>query len=172
MLIEIPTMNEDKNYIKYLLSLYSCSRVQGILVSQPLSRDQQKDAHTFWTEYGHRIRERINDDAKLEALLKIILPQYNGDSVTIFRGENKKRYENSRIGFCWTSDIDTARMFARGLNSYRFGGVLLRHTFHPDQIIAGPSPHSFYLGENEFTIAPSSLKQNSVELLESYPPIL
>lgn len=159
---------EPKNYVKKLLSQHSCSAVQEILVKQNLSEEQQQDVHTFWTESGHRIREKLRDDIGLEQILQRILPPYTGENLTLYRGENKKRYDNKSIGFCWTPDKEIAQMFASGLNSHTFGGLLLQYTFQEKQIIAGPSAHSRYLGENEYTIAVSSLDFDKIIILESY----
>lgn len=163
-------MDNVNNIIEELLDSCTSSQIRERLSSQSLSSAQKERAHTYWTECGHRLRERINDDDCLEAILIKVLPRYDGAGMVLFRGENLKRYTDKTVGFCWTSNVKMARMFARGLNSYLYGGVLLQYSFKPNEIIAGPSSHSDYLGENEFTVAPSLLIHSNILRLESFPP--
>lgn len=160
----------QKNYVKELLTQNSCQAVQNILLEQELSSEQQRDIHTFWTECGHRVREKIDNDTHLESILRKTLPAYLGSQITLYRGENVERYRNQRIGFCWTKGQETARMFARGLNSRPTGGVLLECCFDAGQIIAAPSQHSIYLGEHEYTVSPSTIYPSQITIVESYPP--
>jgi hypothetical protein len=109
---------------------------------------------TYWIEGGHRIREQVADDCLLVCLLRHLLPPYRGEATTLFRGENIERFEAGRVGFAWSSHIEVARMFGRGLNSVPGGGVLLRARFEPTAIICGSLAHSQYLGEDQCTIDP------------------
>ncbi|MES2728988.1 MAG: hypothetical protein V4621_02670 [Pseudomonadota bacterium] len=161
---------EPKNHVKKLLAQNSCRSVQDILLGQELTTEQKEDVHTFWTECGHKVREKVKNDLQLELLLKRTLPAYTGSKITLYRGENIERYKNQKIGFCWTENQKTARMFARGLNSQPTGGVLLECCFEKEQIFAAPSPHSVYLGEYEYTVAPSTINFNQITILESFPP--
>ena len=165
-----PESKEPKNYVKKLLAQNLCQSVQNILLEQNLSAEQQEDVHTFWTEYGHRVREKMRDDLRLEHILRKTLPVYLGPKITLYRGENIERYRNQRIGFCWTENRETARIFARGLNSQHVGGILLKYYFETAQIIAAPSKHSVYLGEHEYTVAPSTICFSQIIVVESYPP--
>jgi hypothetical protein len=162
---------EHKNYIKALLSRRTCSEVQAILSNGVLSGGQMRDAHSFWTEFGHKIRKKINNDIFLEGLLRKVLPKYSGAGITLYRGENTDRYNQGNIGFCWTESLKVAQMFASGLNACVSGGLLLKGNFSPQQIISGPSAHSVYLGEMEYTIAPSKLRLESIFVLKSYDQI-
>jgi hypothetical protein len=121
---------------------------------------------TYWIEAGHHIREQIADDQLLVRLLRHLLPPYEGESINLFRGENRNRWESTIIGFAWTANIDTARMFGSGLNSVGLGGVLLRARFEPEAIISGPNAHSSYLGENQFTIDPFA--ETAISVAEFY----
>lgn len=167
---ENPSCDEPKNYVKKLLKENCCQSVQNILLQQELSAEQRADVHTFWTECGHRVREKIKDDLHLEFILKNTLPTYSGSKITLYRGENIERYKSQRVGFCWTENKETARMFASGLNSQPTGGLLLECCFDKEQIIASPSRHSIYLGEHEYTVAPSTIYFNKIIILESFPP--
>ncbi|OQW50196.1 MAG: hypothetical protein A4S15_00940 [Candidatus Raskinella chloraquaticus] len=123
--------------------------------------------HTYWTVAGHRIRAQIDDDKVLISLLRLILPLYVGPGRTLYRGENLDRWNSRRIGLCWSDKIETARMFGRGLNATGAGGVLLQWQASNHAIIAGPSAHSPYLGESEYTLDLSETSE--IEEIEQYP---
>lgn len=123
--------------------------------------------HNYWTVAGHHIRAQIDDEKVLISLLRLILPPYVGPSRTLYRGENLDRWTSRRIGVCWTENADTARMFGRGLNATGAGGVLLQCRASDSAIIAGPSDHSLYLGESEYTLDLS--KTSQIEAIEQYP---
>ncbi len=167
---EKPGDEYPKNYVKKLLKQNRCLSVQNILLEREISAEQKEDVHTFWTECGHRVREKIKSDLRLELILRNALPAYTGVKITLYRGENIERYSQQKVGFCWTENQETARMFARGLNSQPTGGILLQYTFDREQIIAPPSKHSIYLGEHEYTIAPSTICFNKMTIIESFTP--
>jgi len=98
--------------------------------------------HTLWVEKGHRIREQVLDDGLMVGALRMLLPAYEGSGLKLFRGENAGRWKEQLCGFAWTPNEDTARMFARGLNSIYVGGVLLSTEAPAEAIIAGPNKHS------------------------------
>lgn len=123
---------------------------------------------TYWIEAGHRIREQANDDPLLTKLLRLLLPQYQGESITLYRGENLVRWQSGSVGFAWSQNIETAEMFGRGLNSLMGGGLLLQGFFRPEAIISGPNGHSEYLGEHQFTVDPSL--GEDIKVLKTYPP--
>ncbi len=115
------------------------------------------------------MREQLNDDKALVILLRLWLPSYVGPAITLFRGENLDRLLCNHVGLCWTPVIETARMFAEGLNAVNSGGVLLRCDVDSTAIIAGPSAHSLYLNEMEYTVDPSLL--TNVRVVEQYPTV-
>lgn len=122
---------------------------------------------TYWVEGGHRVREQLGDDRQLVQLLRKVLPPYTGAPVELFRGENAQRCSQGLIGLAWTPDREVAEMFGRGLNAVPGGGVLLRGVFDAGAIICGPSAHSRYLGEGQFTIDP--FLPVALDVLERYP---
>ncbi|HED2431461.1 hypothetical protein I5398_01105 [Citrobacter freundii] len=124
--------------------------------------------HLFWIVSGHFIRERIGNDEKLLDLLRAFLPPYDGDGMFLFRGENIDRFNDSRIGFCWTQTQKKAEQFARGLNACGKGGILLKAWVPAASILAGIHPHSVNLGENEITVDSTGIEQ--IEIIRQYPP--
>lgn len=123
---------------------------------------------TSWVTHGGRIREDIGDDKLLVQLLREVLPRYEGPSLTLYRGESWERFQDSRIGLCWSSQRHTAEMFGQGLNAYYpGGGVLLSATVDATAILSGPGKHSRWLGEAEYTIDPHRLTE--LEVLQRYP---
>jgi hypothetical protein len=109
--------------------------------------------HSYWVERGFRVRAKVGNDALMLAALRILLPLYSGPNQFLYRGENLDRWIERRIGFAWTSQKNTAQIFAEGLAATEgSGGILLSAKIPADAIIAGPNDHSKYLGEEEYTI--------------------
>lgn len=134
-----------------------------------LTNGAKKEFHSVWIEFGAKIRIQVGDDRMLTHLLRSLLPEYHGEGLRLYRGENADRYAEGHIGFCWTPEIKKAQMFGRGLNAWHgTGGVLLSAMVDHASIIAEPNAHSIYLGEHEYTIDPFSL--SNVEMLDRYPP--
>lgn len=113
--------------------------------------------HSEWTARGHHIRHQIGDDRLVCQLLRHMLPRYTGPSMRLYRGENLQRFREGKIGFCWTPRYKVAADFASVLNAGSGGGVLLSTTAQPEAILAGPSAHSSWLGEDEYVVDPSLL---------------
>ena len=141
--------------------------VDAVLNSEPVTLKLQNEFHTIWTVKGHQIRLDVDDDSMLADFLWRMLPKFDGHSPSLYRGENRMRWRLGRIGFSWSTNLDTARMFARGLNAVGSGGVVLELAAKSDCIIAGPSSHSLYLNESEYTVDPRKL--GHVTALEEYP---
>jgi hypothetical protein len=129
---------------------------ESVAASKQHSPPSLTDFETYWIEAGHRIREQIDDDRLLCILLRRALPKYEGEAVTLFRGENIGRWKLGLVGFAWTEQLEVARMFGRGINAIQTGGVLLKTTFEPSSIISGPNKHSQYLCETQFAVDPIS----------------
>ncbi|KAJ9430446.1 hypothetical protein PMI39_023055 [Pantoea sp. YR343] len=163
--------SKSSNERKFLDFIHSRNRwaefVKSINNSEPASIAMKESFHSKWIESGAFIREKINNDLILLELLTLLLPPYSGASLVLYRGENMERFDEGRIGFCWTQDISIAEMFGSGLNAYKSPGLLLRAEAPACSILAGPNDHSRYLGENEFTVNPSLL--SSISVIETYP---
>ena len=156
-------------------NVYKIYTEQGIwrqkvdeLIDMPIDEELSANLHSAWGVYGHHIRSQVANDPLLIRFLRKCLPKYQGDlAVKLYRGENKKRYEDMNIGLCWTTKYEVARMFARGLNAIHFGGVLLECTCDPHRIISGPSDHSQRLGEIEYTVDVIGL--SGISVAQSFP---
>ena len=141
----------------------------SVLNTDNLGCDFQERLHLEWTVRGHRIRQSFANDGKLIAFLRRGLPPYYGSNLVLYRGENLGRLRDGIIGLSWTTSEATARIFGRGLNTIHEGGVLLKTVASSEAIIAGPSQHSLYLNESEFTVEPALLSK--VETIDRFDPI-
>lgn len=154
----LDTVYEQSSWLPFLERMSS----QG-LITQAL----QKAFHTKWIESGHFIRSQIKDDKAVAHLLSKLMPQYDGEGLIVFRGENERRFNSGQIGFCWTSNPEVAEMFARGLNACQSQGLLLQAYAPSESIFSGPNEHSHYLGESEVTVDPALLK--NIQIISYYP---
>ena len=129
-----------------------CDLVKTLIITPPLDCAVADRFHDQWHVCHHYIRQLVDDDALLMDMLWVWLPRYEGAARTLYRGENIDRFESGCIGTAWTDKEETASMFASGLNAGGKGGAILRTLAPVASIIAGPSAHSIYLGEFEFTL--------------------
>lgn len=143
-------------------------RATLLLADSRVDRDAKEQFGTHWIVAGHHIRAQVADDRLPVRLLRHMLRAYEGGPMELFRGENRQRLADGRLGMAWTPNIETARMFGRGLNAIWSGGVLLRAHVEPDAIISGPNGHSSYLGEEQFTVDPFAVR--SLSKIEVFPP--
>lgn len=134
---------------------------------QKFEHDVANSFATYWIEAGHKVREQVADDQLLCVFLRTILPRYEGAPLALYRGENLSRWKAGCIGLAWTKNIGVARMFATGLNAVCTGGVLLKATFDSSAIICGPNAHSVYLGEEQYTVDPTSARE--LTSIEQFP---
>lgn len=134
----------------------------------PSSRELCATFHTQWHVCHHRLRELVEDDCLLLDVAWVWLPRYEGADLDLYRGENIERFEAGQIGSAWSDKQETAKTFASGLNAVGKGGVILRAVVPAQDIIAGPSAHSFYLGESEFTV--DTRKLGVIASIERFPP--
>lgn len=123
--------------------------------------------HTLWTVNGGHLRRNIEDDGLVLAVLILALPGYEGNGLTLYRGECRFLYDKNKIGFCWSPDVDVASMFASGLNAQESGGVLLKAYAPASAILAEPNDHSVkQMREFEYTCNPRLLQD--IEVVECF----
>lgn len=140
-----------------------------LLDQHNLPPDAIEQFRTYWIEAGHHMREQIRNDRMLVRLLRHLLPYEGEEALNLFRGENRYRWESGVSGLAWTTNLETARMFASGLNAVSSGGVLLKVLLEPAAIISGPNDHSSYLGESQFTVDPFAI--TAIFAMEFFPAI-
>ena len=133
----------------------------------PASSSEAENFHNHWHVCHHYLRKLVADETAVLNMLWVWLPRYKGSDLVLYRGENWDRLEAGQLGIAWTDAIETARIFAKGLNATGKGGALVRAEAPASAIIAGPSTHSVYLGESEFTVDPRNLI--ATEVLERFP---
>ena len=141
------------------------------IANSNINLDLAKDkVHTLWTVNGGHLRRKIKDDNLVATVLGIVLPGYNGEGLTLYRGECRFLYESGQSGFCWTPKIEVAIKFARGLNSIESGGVLLKAYAHRMAILAAPNEHSVkQMKEYEYTCNPHLFE--CIELVNTYEKV-
>ncbi len=123
--------------------------------------------HTLWTVNGGHLRRKVSDDKLLLSILLKSLPSYSGNALTLYRGECQFLYDENKVGFCWTPDINVAKKFAKGLNAIESGGVLLKAHASTEAILSAPNDHSInQMEEIEYTCNPELL--DNVEVIEYY----
>lgn len=133
------------------------------LASLPPSSIELAEAfHTQWHVCHHFLRELVDDDDLLLDVAWVWLPRYQGPSLDLFRGENIDRFDAGRVGSAWSDRREMAEVFASGLNAIGQGGAILYSKVPAASIIAGPSAHSLYLEESEFTIDTRKLEHITV----------
>lgn len=135
----------------------------------PGSDELARRFHDQWHVCHHFVRKIIDDDALILDMLWTWLPRHDGPGLTLYRGENLQRLGMERVGFAWSDNMVTAHMFASGLNAVNGGGALLRAEVPPSAVIAGPSRHSLWLGESEFTVDPRRLAR--IELVARFAEV-
>lgn len=129
--------------------------------------DVRNSFRSFWDEHGWTIRMKVADDSALCDVLRNLLEPYKGPHLILYRGEIAAQREQEIYGISWTTDIQVARMFARGLNCLPpDGGVLLKSLVSAEAIISSPSEHSKRLDEYEFVVDPRGL--NEVRTMERF----
>lgn len=114
---------------------------------------QKEKIQSLWMAYGGDLRARIKDDASILRVLRKALPAYDGQGLTLYRGESWFLFDQNKIGFCWTTSEAVATSYAKGLNAVESGGVLLKCHAPPAAILAAGQ----HAQENVFICDPGQL---------------
>lgn len=113
------------------------------------------DLRWFWITYGFHVAESLKGDLILIDLFKRHHPPYAGGAVALYRGELAERHHRHIYGFAWTPNRTVAQMFASRRQSLGEGNsVVLQLIASPEMIVAVPTQHSSYLGEDEYLVDP------------------
>jgi hypothetical protein len=144
-------------------------QLKAAIQRPPTALDMSTGFHTQWHVCHHFLRELVANDDLMTDFAWAWLPRYRGPGLVLYRGENVDRFESGNIGSAWSDKVETAEMFASGLNNEGKGGLVLRTSAPAQAIIAGPSDHSAnWLQENEFTV--DWRKLGNIEQIQSFLP--
>jgi hypothetical protein len=110
------------------------------------------DVLSFWHEHGFHIADSLKADRIIVDVLRRFLPPYTGIGLTLYRGELELRHKESSYGISWTCNLHTARVFASRREQLEGPGVVLKMQTSPEMIVAAPTDHSHYLGEDEYVV--------------------
>lgn len=135
-----------------------------------LSDAFKRELGGVWVLHGSMIRNGVNDDVLLAQALRNILPPYQGEGLTLFRGEgaNNRRYR--RYGLCWTSDRAVADYFAHdSAKSYRNGAVVLQADVPREAIVASVHELDPENGEYEYLVDRRFLRPEMISVLDRIP---
>ncbi|GAN69843.1 hypothetical protein [Acetobacter orleanensis] len=123
---------------------------------------------TEWTTRSHLIREAFADDNLLKAVLWNVLPPYRGNDLIIWRGEQTARFNAGIIGFNWSTDKNSADIFASGLcTTYSGGGILLKAKVSAKGVISGYGNHTIDPSEKGIVVDPEHIIE--IEEIAIYP---
>lgn len=106
---------------------------------------------SFWISYGFHLARSLNGNYILTDVFRYLLPQYDGPTLILYRGEAVKQHAKRDYGPSWTPRLEVARMFAER-RSDEGGGVVLEIDASPEMIVAYVGNHTERLGEFEFFI--------------------
>lgn len=123
---------------------------------------------TEWTTRSHLIREAFADDNLLKAVLWNVLPPYKGNELIIWRGEQMARFNAGIVGFNWSTDKNSADIFASGLcTTYSGGGILLKAKVSAKGVISGYGDHTIDPSERGIVVDPEHIIE--IEEIAIYP---
>lgn len=140
-------------------ALQLCARGQ-----RPNRRKTETLLH-LWNSRGRWSLPRSlgNDLAIFTDAIRYFAPPYNGDALTLYRGQSLSRYESGVFGIAWTTRLEIAEQFACGRET---PGVVLELHASPDLIVARvpdiistpkTNPQSQNEFEDEYLIDPRAI---------------
>jgi hypothetical protein len=107
---------------------------------------------------------RVGDRPALARALRLLMPgNYQGPSLTLYRGANWNERRWHRYQFCWSTKLDVARKFAERRRSTGEGAVVLR-TVASARAVLLIRPAEGWYDEGEVVIDPFAL--GVVEVVE------
>jgi hypothetical protein len=122
----------------------------------------------IWLDFGDTLRSHVADDLTLIRALRVLLPAYEGDPVTLFRGESLGNRTRRTYGLSWSSDRHVAAAFARNsADRYEGGTVVLEGVAPPEAIISAPGLLLPEKSVDEYVVDRRRLSKVSV--LERFP---
>jgi hypothetical protein len=111
-----------------------CARLTDV------SEEMRQAMLRIWITSGDHLRGEVGDDLVLKTALRVLLPQYQGPPITIYRGDSLWNRRRRTYGLSWTTDEQVADGFAQGLwRTMEGGSVVLRAVAPPEAIICDAS---------------------------------
>jgi hypothetical protein len=119
-----------------------------------------------WMISGDHIRCEVGDDLVLINALRALLPSYVGNPVRLYRGDSAWNRRCRTYGLSWTTNINVARSFARGIwRTYEGGSVVVTTMATADAIISVMGAEDDHYEEEEYLVDRRRLKVDIVERL-------
>lgn len=161
----------SKRFVKALEAIsFEDLKATWVMASDNHVRDSEfsKPFREEWTTRSHRIREAFTNDRLLTTVLWNVLPPYTGHDLVIWRGEQTARFNAGVVGFNWSTDRDSANLFASGLcATYSGGGTLLKARVNAEGIISGYGNHTIDPEEKGIVVDPACITE--IESIIRYP---
>lgn len=163
----------SKRFVNALRAIsFKDLRATWVMASDNHVRDSEfsQPFREEWTTRSHRIREAFTNDRLLTTVLWNVLPSYTGHDLFIWRGEQTARFNAGVVGFNWSTDRDSANLFASGLcTSYPGGGTLLKAQVNAEGIISGYGKHTIDPEEKGIVVDPACIIK--IESIIRYPEV-
>ena len=79
---------------------------------------------------------RVNDNPVLCQALRVLMPEFKGETLRLFRGASAGERRRAAYGVSWTSNPSAAEEFAESYRVFPGGSVVLETVARPDAIIS------------------------------------
>ena len=129
----------------------------------------------YFLRYGDHLRRELSQGLTDEGVVKgirMLLPEYEGPAVHLFRGEQFGNRRRRTYGLSWSSSADVARRFAEREAFHRTsegGSVLIETVAPPEAIICAPALLGNWLNEYEYIVDRRRL--SSVAVVERFAEV-
>jgi hypothetical protein len=150
---------------------YGWRRAMRAVANAPAPDDFRLRFLKLWVENGDDLRSEVSDDLVLIKALWSLLPRYIGPApLTLYRGDTLWNRRRRTYGLAWTTELEIAHAYARGLcRSSQGGSVLLKTTASAQAIISAPAQGEDRYGEQEYLLDRRRLER--VEVIERFTQV-
>jgi hypothetical protein len=139
-----------------------------------VSKEIQTEFALMWASGRH---PPCNDCHAFLDAMRVLFPRYRGPAMRLFRGADAPEARRRKFfGVSWTSDIETARWFAKRYQDYSVGGVVFETMASREAIISTPGLDGPYFedengermyDESEYLV--DGRRLSSVKIVHRYP---
>lgn len=106
-----------------------------------------------WLQSGDHLRQEAGSDLDLVDGLRILLPQYQGPGLTLYRGDSFHNRCRRLYGQSWTARRQTADGFAQGnWRAHKGGSVVLMTRAPATAIVCAPARVDDSYAEQEYIV--------------------